>query len=105
MWVHAKRYDRTVKPIVFGPWIKPQTNDFHEFVFLFSILLRLDRSQLTAVCCNRRVCEDNTSQDRFRSVNLYKEFAYKSKLSKWLKRQLKLTTRSTERNPTMCEVT
>ena len=32
--------------------------------------------------------------------------AYRSKLSKWLQRQeLKLTTRSTERNPTMCEVT
>ena len=43
---------------------------------------------------------------RFRSVNLNKEFAYKSKWSKWSQRQeLKFTTQSTERNPTMCEVT
>ena len=32
--MHAKRYDRTVKPVVFRLWIKPQTNDFHEFVFI-----------------------------------------------------------------------
>ena len=43
---------------------------------------------------------------RFRSANLYKELAHRSKLSTWLQRQeLKLTTRRTERNPTMCEVT
>ena len=30
---------------------------------------------------NRRaVCKDNTSQDHFRSVNLYKEFAYRSEI-------------------------
>ena len=52
--MHAKVYDRTVKPVVFGLWIKSQTNGFHEFVFLFSILLQLDRLQLTAVYCNRR---------------------------------------------------
>ena len=34
MRMHAKRYDRTGKPVVFGLWIKPQTNDFHEFVFI-----------------------------------------------------------------------
>ena len=34
MRMHAKRYDRTKKPVVFGLWIKPQTNDFHEFVFI-----------------------------------------------------------------------
>ena len=32
--MHAKVYDRTVKSVVFGLWIKPQTNDFHEFVFI-----------------------------------------------------------------------
>ena len=32
--MHAKIYDRTVKLVVFGLWIKPQTNDFHEFVFI-----------------------------------------------------------------------
>ena len=34
MRMHAKRYDRMVKPIVFRLWITPQTNDFHEFVFI-----------------------------------------------------------------------
>ena len=43
-------------------------------------LLQLDRLQLTAVYYNRRVCKDNTSQDRFRSVKSYKEFAYKSEI-------------------------
>ena len=38
-------------------------------------------------------CKDNTSKAHFRIVNLYKEL-----------QELKLTTRSTERNPTMCEV-
>ena len=30
-----------------------------------SILLKIDRLQLTAVSCNRRVCKDNTSKDPF----------------------------------------
>ena len=33
MRMHAKRYDRTGKPVVFRLWIKLQTNDFHEFFF------------------------------------------------------------------------
>ena len=46
-------YDRTGKPVVFSLWIKPQTDDFLTNLFLFfSILLQLDRSQLTAVRCN-----------------------------------------------------
>ena len=32
MRIHAKRYDRTVKPVVFRLSIKPQTNDLHKFV-------------------------------------------------------------------------
>ena len=32
--MHAKRYERTGKPVVFGLWIKPQTNGFHELVFI-----------------------------------------------------------------------
>ena len=32
--MHAKRYDRTGKPVVFRLWIKPQTNGFHEIVFI-----------------------------------------------------------------------
>ena len=51
MRTHAKIYDGAVKPVVVGLWMKPQTNGFHEFVF---ILLQLDRLQLTAVYCNRR---------------------------------------------------
>ena len=46
----------------------------------FREALQADLQQLTAVCCNRRGCKDNTSQDRFRSVNLYKEFAYRSEI-------------------------
>ena len=56
--------------------------------FLFSVLLQLDRLQLTAVCCNRRSGVKTTPQKtRFRSVTLDKAFAYRSKLSKWLQRQ------------------
>ena len=75
MSIHAKRHDRTGRPVVCRLWIRPQTCDFHIFFF---ILLQLDRLQLTAVCCNRWwVCKENTWQDHFRSVNLYKEFAYR----------------------------
>ena len=34
MRMHAKRKDRTEKPVVFRLWIKPQTNNIHEFVFI-----------------------------------------------------------------------
>ena len=43
-----------VNPLSTDLWRKPQTNGFHEFILLFSILLQIDRLQLTAVCCNRR---------------------------------------------------
>ena len=52
-------------PLSTDLWVKPQTNGFHEFILLFSILLQIDRLQLTAVCCNRRGCKDNTSKDPF----------------------------------------
>ena len=61
----AKIYDRTGQPVVFDLWVKPQTNGFHEFVLLFSILLHIDRLQLTSVYCNRRECKNNTSKDPF----------------------------------------
>ena len=41
-------------PLSTDLWVKPQTNGFHEFILLFSILLEIDRLQLTAVYCNRR---------------------------------------------------
>ena len=50
---------------MFGLWIKPQTNGFHEIVLLFSILLQLDRLQLTAVSATDGWCKDNTSKDPF----------------------------------------
>ena len=88
MRMHAKRYDRTVKPVVFRLWIKPQTNDFHEFVFMFLYFVAIGSFtadggllQLTGVI------KTTPQKTRFRSVNLYKEFAYRSELSKWLQRQ------------------
>ena len=38
-------------PLSTDLWVKPQTNDFHEFILF---LLQIDRLQLTAVYCNRR---------------------------------------------------
>ena len=79
--MHAKIYDRTVKPVVFDLWVKPQTNGFHEFVLLFSILLQLDRLQLKAVYCNRRsVQRQHLKRPIFRSVRIYKickEFTFR----------------------------
>ena len=43
-----------VNPLSTGLWVKPQANGFREFILLFSILLQIDRLQLTAVYCNRR---------------------------------------------------
>ena len=53
--MHAKVYHRTGNPLSTDLWVKPQANGFHEFILLFSILLQLDRLQLTAVYCDRRV--------------------------------------------------
>ena len=70
MRMHAKQHDTTEKTVVFGLWIKPQTNGFHEFVLPLSILLQLDRSQLTAVNCNRgRGVKTTPRKTRFCSVN------------------------------------
>ena len=80
MRMHAKRYDRTVKPVVFRLWVNLRRTNFTNLFSLFSILLQLDRLQLTAVCCNRRGCKTTPQKTRFRSVNLYKEFAYRSKI-------------------------
>ena len=104
--MHAKIYDRTVKPVVFGLWIKPQTNGFHEFVFVLYFVAIGSFTADGGLLQPTVWCKDNTSKDPFSQCELYKEVAYRSKLSKRLQRQeLKLTTGSTERNPTMCEVT
>ena len=51
--MHTKVNDGTVQPVVFDLWVKPQTNGLHEFTLLFSILLQIDRLQLTAVNCSK----------------------------------------------------
>ena len=71
MRIHAKRHDRTEKPVVSRLWIKPQTSDFHD---CFSFLLQLDRLQLTGGV------KTTPQKTRFRSVNLHKEFAYRSEI-------------------------
>ena len=73
----AKRHDRTEKPVVCRIWIKPQPSDLLT-IFLFCcswIVYSWRRSTVTDGWC-----KDNTSQDHFRSVNLYKEFPHKSKI-------------------------
>ena len=70
--MHAKIYDRTGQPVVFDLWVKPQTNGFHEFLLFFSILLQIDRSQLTAVNCNRRGVKTTPQKTRFRSMRILK---------------------------------
>ena len=61
MRMHAKIYDRTVKPVVFGLWIQPQTCDFHDcssyFVAVGSFTVDGGLLQPTGGC------KDNTSQD------------------------------------------
>ena len=92
---------------MFRLWMKPQTNDFHEFVFmvLYSVAIgsfTADGGLLQPTGCVKAT----PRKTRFRSVNLYKEFAYRSKMSKWSQRQqLNCRHEVQERKPTMCEVT
>ena len=86
--MHAKQYDRTVKPVMFCLWIKPQTNDFDEFIFLVQYFVAIGSFTADGGLLEPTGCVKTTPQKtRCRNVNLYKEFAYKSKLSKWLQRQ------------------
>ena len=78
MSLRAKRHDRTEKPVVCRLWIKPQTCDFHD-VFSYFVAdgsFTADGGLLQPMVC----VKDNTSQDHFRSVNLYKKFAYRSEV-------------------------
>ena len=89
MRMHAKRYYSTVKPVVFGLWIKPQTNDLHEFVFYCSLFVAIGSFTADGGLLQPTGGVKTTPQKtRFRSVKLYKEFAYRSKLSKWLQRTI-----------------
>ena len=78
--MHAKRYDRTVKPVVFSLWIKPQTNDFQEIIF--DVLYFVAIGSFTADGGLLQPTREKTTpqKTRFRSVNLYKEFAYRSQI-------------------------
>ena len=49
---------------------------------IYSILLQIDRLQLTAVCCNRRVCKDNTSKDPFSQCEQIQRIARNSHTGK-----------------------
>ena len=79
MRMHAKRHDRTVKPVVFGLWI-PQTNGFHEFVFLFSIVASGSFTADHGLLQPTESVKTTPQKTRFHSVNLHKEFAYRSKI-------------------------
>ena len=57
--VHAKVYDRTGPPVGYRSLAK---NSDERLSRIQSILLQIDRSQLTVVYCNR---QDNTSKDPF----------------------------------------
>ena len=88
MRMHAKIYDRTENPVVFGLWIKRQTNGFHEFIFIVLYFVAIGSFTADVGLLQPTESVKTTPQkSRFRSVNLYKEFAYRSKMSKWLQRQ------------------
>ena len=55
----AKACDRSVKPVVYRTLAKTSDDWLSRIHF---ILLQLDRLQLTAVYCNRRVCKYTTSK-------------------------------------------
>ena len=57
-------------PLSTDLWVKPQTNGFHDFILLYSILLQMDRLQLTAGPLQPTGGVKTTPQKtRFRSVN------------------------------------
>ena len=61
--MHAKVCDRTGQPVAYRIWAK---NSYEWPSRIHSILLQIDRLQLTAVYCNRREgWKDNTSEDPF----------------------------------------
>ena len=66
---------------MFGLLIKPQTNDFHEFVFivLFVVAIGSFTADVGLLQPTGGV-KTTLLKTRFRSVNLYKEFAYRSKI-------------------------
>ena len=78
--MHAKRYDRTGKPVVFSLWIKPQTNDFHELVFIVLNVVADGSFTADGGLLQPTGGVKTPQKTRFRSVNLYKDFAYRLKM-------------------------
>ena len=79
-------------------WIKPQTNDFHDFFLInFSLfLLQLDRYSLRRSAATDGRCKDDTSKELFSTCeslqgvrvqvkNLVNDTKYKSATSQCLK--------------------
>ena len=81
--MHAKISDRTVKPVVFDLWMKPQTNGFHEFVFIVLCFVVIGSFAVDGGLLQPTGCVKTTPQKtRFSQCELHKEFAYRSKLRK-----------------------
>ena len=68
--MHAKRHDRTGKPVVSRLWLKPQTSDFHDFFFIVLYFVAIGSFTADGGLLQPTVCVDNTSKTRFRSANL-----------------------------------
>ena len=79
--MHAKIDDRTEKPFVFRLWIKPQTNGFHEFVFIVLYFVAIGSFTADGGLLQPTGCVETTPQKtRFRSVRIHKickEFTYR----------------------------
>ena len=71
MRTHAKIYDRTGRPVVFGLWIKPQTNGFHEFIVLYFVAIGSLTADGGLLQPTGRV-KTTPQKTRFRSVRVYK---------------------------------
>ena len=64
-----------------GLWIKPQTSNFHEFVFIVHYFVAIGSFTADGGLVQPTGGVKTTPQKTgFRSVNLHKEFAYRSKI-------------------------
>ena len=95
MSLRAKRHDRLERPVVWRLWINLRRATFTIFFsFAADGSFTADGGLLQPTGC----VKDNTSQDHFRSVNLYKEFAYRSEIELiGTATPIELTTRCAER--------
>ena len=63
--MHAKVDDRTGQPVVYRLWVKPHTNDFHEFVFDVLYFVAVGSFTADGGLLQPTGCKDNTSKDPF----------------------------------------